>query len=202
MNGIFCLEGFWYGDHRDKTTVRPVLDLLNCYQKLPFIHHRCGTKAEFKHSIERWKTKGFHSKYPILALAFHGEPGKLLIGKDEISLLELEEILGNKCQRSIIYFGSCATMKWDHRSLQSFLKRTEMLAVMGYTKDVDWLPSASFEVSLLSKFMKTSLTSDNIQKVKGEIENECKSQVKSLQFRFVLNEKLRFTEKRTKVISR
>jgi hypothetical protein len=29
MNGIFCLEGFWYGDHRDRTTVYSVLDLMN-----------------------------------------------------------------------------------------------------------------------------------------------------------------------------
>lgn len=39
MNGIFCIEGFWYGDHRDKITVYPVLELINRIEGMPFIHH-------------------------------------------------------------------------------------------------------------------------------------------------------------------
>ncbi len=42
MKGTFCLETFWYGDHRDKTSVFPVLDLVNRYEKMPFVHHKCG----------------------------------------------------------------------------------------------------------------------------------------------------------------
>lgn len=73
MNGIFCIEGFWYGDHRDKITVYPVLELINRIEGMPFIHHRWGSIEEFKYSIERWKTKAFHKKYSVLYLAFHGE---------------------------------------------------------------------------------------------------------------------------------
>ena len=40
MNGIFCLEGFWYGDHRDRTTVYPVLDMMN---KIEELHQRMDT---------------------------------------------------------------------------------------------------------------------------------------------------------------
>jgi len=84
MNGIFCLEGFWYGDHRDKTTVYPVLELINRIKGIPWLHHRCGTIEEFEFSLKRWKTKVFHSKYKILYLAFHGEKGLIKIGKKSV----------------------------------------------------------------------------------------------------------------------
>jgi hypothetical protein len=84
MQGIFCLEGFWYGDHRDKTSVHPVLDLIHRFKKIPILHHRCGTKEEFSFSLQRWKTKDFHNKYKLLYLGFHGEKGLVEIGKDTI----------------------------------------------------------------------------------------------------------------------
>jgi hypothetical protein len=171
MAGIFCIEGFWFGDHQDKTSVKPILDLLNCVQKLPFVHHRCGTLAEFEYCIQRWKTKVFHKKYPVLWLAFHGAPGKICFGKEEVAISDLADMLMDKCQGAIIYFGSCATMKWDRRSLQSFMQKTNTLAVLGYKKDVGWLPSASFEIRLLSRFQKEPFTTDSINNVKKEINN-------------------------------
>ena len=70
MKGIFCLEGFWYGDHRDKISVAPIIDLLHRYDNLPSLYQRCGTKEEFIYSLKRWKTKSFHKKYPLLYHAF------------------------------------------------------------------------------------------------------------------------------------
>jgi len=200
MKGVFCLEGFWFGDHRDKTSVSPSLELLHRYQKLPFVHHRCGTKEEFIYSIERWKKKGFHKDYPLLSLAFHGEPGKIKIGRDEVNIQELGEILDDKCQGTAIYFGSCATMKWDKRFLQSFMTKTKTLAVMGYKEDVEWLPSTSFEIRLLSYFMNATYTTDGLKEVKETIQQECRGQCSELKFRFEMNERLRFTPKRVKVV--
>lgn len=163
--GVFCLEGFWYGDHRDRTSVVPVLDLVHRYQNMPFVHHRCATIEEFAFSLKRWKNKSFHKKYPLLYLAFHGKPGKILIGKDELSLDELASILENRCSGVVIYFGSCATMHWDKRHLQSFMEKTETVAMLGYRKDVDWLTSASFETRLLSFLQEHPFDSRGIQKI-------------------------------------
>lgn len=197
-NGVFCLEGFWYGDHRDSTTVKPVLDLLNCHNGLPYVYHRCSTIEEFEYSISRWKTKSFHKKYPILWLAFHGEPGLIKIGKDAITIQELATILEDKCQGSIIYFGSCSTMKWDRRLIQSFMEITRTIAVMGYKRPVEWLPSASFEILLLSYFSDTHFTTDNITDIRSSILKDCKPVCNSLQFRFEINDRFRFTQKRVK----
>lgn len=198
MKGVFCLEGFWYGDHRDSTTVKPVLDLLECYQKLPYVYHRCSTLGEFEFSISRWKVISFHKKYPLLWLAFHGEAGNLIIGKQKVTIQELADILQDSCQGAIIYFASCSTMKWDKRLLQTFMEKTKTLAVMGYKKDIDWLPSASFEIRLLSYFMDIPFTTDGIKQIIVKITEECKSMIADLKFRFEVNERQRFTPKRFK----
>ena len=169
MKGVFCLEGFWYGDHRDTTSVCPVLDLVHRYQNMPFIHHRCATREEFVFSINRWKTRSFHRKYPLLYLAFHGDPGRILIGTEAVSLDELAELLGDHCRNVVIYFGSCATLKLDRRKLQSFMQRTRTLAVLGYKQAVDWLPSASFEIRLLSFLLVHPFDSVGIRRIYEEV---------------------------------
>ncbi|MFA6152670.1 MAG: DUF6642 family protein [Chitinophagaceae bacterium] len=198
MNGIFCIEGFWYGDHRDRTSVYPVLELINNIEKLPFIHHRCGTVEEFKFSIERWKTKSFHSKYPILYLAFHGEKGLIKIGRHTITLVQLAEILGTKCEGAVIYFGSCETMKMDKRHLQNFMESTRTLSVLGFKQEVNWLRSASFDIQMLSFFLHEKFDSQGIRKIYKEIQSNCKSLIKELEFRMEINEKVSFPRKRIK----
>lgn len=194
--GVFCLEGFWYGDHRDKTSVFPVLDLVNRYQKMPFIHHRCATIEEFEFSIKRWKTKGFHNKYPLLYLGFHGIPGHLIVGKEQITLDELAELLEDKCAGAVIYFGSCATLKIDERHLQRFMERTQSVAVLGYKEDVDWLCSASFEIRLLSYLLDHPFDSKGVQKIFESLENDCRAHIRELDFRMVPNKKLWFPRRR------
>ena len=196
MKGVFCLEGFWFGDHRDKITVYPILDLAHTYYNMPFLHHRCGTREEFEYSISRWKTKAFHKKYPLLYLAFHGRNGKVFVGKDEISLEELEEMLGDKCEGVVIYFGSCETLHVDRRRLMRFLKNTKALAVLGFRQEVDWLVSASFDILLLYYLQQHPYDSQGIEKINKDILLNCKSQVKRLDFRLVSNETWHFPRRR------
>ncbi|MGN6196675.1 MAG: DUF6642 family protein [Ginsengibacter sp.] len=187
--GVFCLEGFWYGDHRDLISVTPVLELVGKHSRMPFLHHRCNTKAEFEYSINRWKTKAFCKKYPILYLGFHGEPGFIKVGKDVITLTDLSRILGDTCLQSIIHFGSCSTLNINRSRVQNFMNKTGVLAVMGYRRDVDWLPSASFEILLLDILQTNPFDSDGIKLFSKMIKKECKRQVKELDFRLMINGK-------------
>lgn len=196
--GVFCLEGFWYGDHRDATSVIPVLDLVGKHSHMPFIHHRCNTKAEFVYSINRWKTKSFCSRYPILYLGFHGEPGFIKVGKDIITLDDLGNLLGNSCSRSIIHFGSCSTLNLNKTRVQNFLSRTEVLAVMGYKRNVDWLPSASFEILLLDLLQNNPFDSVGIREFSKLVKSECRRQIKELDFRLMINERKHFVRSRQK----
>lgn len=196
MKGIFCLEGFWYGDHRDKTSVFPILDLANRNIGLPYLYHRCGTIEEFKFSIQRWKRKDFHNKYPLLYLGFHGEIGKIHIGNDSITIDELAEMLGDKCEKVVIYFGSCETMNIDKRLLLGFMEKTKSLAMLGYKKEVDWLQSASFDILLLHHLFRNPFDSVGIKKTKEQIMKEAGKQALNLEFRMELNERIHF--KRTR----
>jgi hypothetical protein len=195
-NGIFCLEGFWYGDHRDKTSVAPLLDLIHKFHNIQVLHHRCATKEEFIYSLKRWKTKTFHNNYPILYLAFHGNKGSILVGKSEISLEEIQDILEDKCECAVIYFGSCETMDVNKTKLQNFMHKTRTLAVLGYKMEVDWVKSASFEIPLLSTLINNKFDTQGIKKTKMLILNDIKTQANKLEFRIELNERINFARKR------
>ncbi len=198
MKGVFCLEGFWYGDHRDRTSVVPIMEMANRYLNMPYIYHRCATVEEFTYSLERWKTKSFHKKYPILTLAFHGKKGQILIGKKSISLDELASILETKCEGVVIYFGSCETMNVSKRKLQSFMEKTRTIAVLGYKQEVDWLKSAAFEIQLLGNFLAHPFDTQGIKKIMAEINATGKYYIQELDFRMEINERVTFRRTRTK----
>ena len=157
--GIYCLEGFWYGRH-DKTSVRPILHLLDNCQGIKHFYHKCATESELEYMVKQWGQVGFQKKYPIIYFATHGREkeekkfnlseSKLYFGpKETISLDKIAELLEGKCNRSIFYFGSCNTFDIDRRHIDKFLERTKGLAAIGYTKEVDWLPSAAMEILAL-----------------------------------------------------
>lgn len=196
MKGVFCIEGFWYGDHRDKTSVQPILELIHGHSAMPFIHHRCATVAEFTHSINRWKTKSFHNKYPILYLAFHGEAGLISIGKEKITLLRLSELLDTKCRGVIVYFGSCDTLNVHKSNLTNFLNNTGALAICGYKKEINWLKSASFEIQLFNILTSNPFDNKGIKKIEKQINEECSYFIKNLNFRIETNQTQSFPRKR------
>lgn len=197
VKGTFCLEGHWYGDHRDKTSVYPVLDLVHRFNNMPFIHHRCGTFEEFKYSINRWKTKSFHSKYPVLYLGFHGEPGLFKIQNEKITLEQLAEMLEDKCSGVVVYFGSCATLNIHETRIQNFLKRTCAIAAIGYRQDVEWMFSSAFEILLMEQLETQPFDTKGVSKIKETITKEYKSLCRKLDFRMIINKHQHFRRKRT-----
>lgn len=192
MHGIFCLEGMWFGDHRDSYSVQPILDLVHRLGKIPYLYHRCGTYEEFEFSIKRWKVKSFHRKYPILNIAFHGDKGEFKVGKELVTLDDLAELLGEKCEGCVIYFGSCDTMKVDRRRLQSFMEKTKINAVLGYKSSVNWLRSAAFEIQMLYSFSQENIDINGLEKTKDFIFENTKRLAKELEFRMEINERTKF----------
>jgi len=196
--GIFCLEGFWFGDHRSKDTVRPILDLVSSCGNVPYLYHRCNTIEEFKFSISRWKLQSFRKKYPILYLGFHGESNLIEVGSTKFTLPELQELLGDKCEGTIIHFGSCSTLDIDRRLLRKFMAATKTLAIMGYKDEVDWMKSASFEILLLEHLNNNKFDSRGMKEFETAIKKDCKRQIKELEFRLILNDNWHFARTRKK----
>jgi hypothetical protein len=186
-NGIFCLEGDWWGDLSRSSTVKPVLKLLSQAggKAVPYIHRDVGTIAELEHYVRKWSQKTF-SGYPVLYLAFHGQEGAIWVGdrrKSEalVNLDQLAEWMGSGLRGRLVHLGSCGTMYTDKRNLRRFLVATGVNAVTGYRKEVDWLKSAAFE-TLLFDILIRSQSGRVLQKVNAE----ARGLAKELGFRIVL----------------
>ena len=78
------------------------------------------------------------------------------------------------------------------------MDQTEVLAVMGYKRDVDWLPSASFEILLLDLLQNNPFDSRGIKAFQRVVQTECKRQVTELDFRLLINENKHFVRSRQK----
>ena len=157
--GIFCLEGHWWGV-KGKTTIEPVLQLLATMSgyNASYRHYDVGTREEFDFYLKKWCGASFES-FPILYLGFHGSLGEIFVGEgrgNSLSLDELAERLAGHCKGRVVHLGSCETVGVHGRKLKKFLDVTGALAVCGYTKQVDPLESAAFEILVLGGLQKES----------------------------------------------
>ena len=162
--GIYCIETVWYGD-ADRTSVRPVLQLLEDLYKAPYIHRDAATKDELFHYLTKWLNLD-PKDYPILYLGFHGsDDGKIWLEtadgrKDMVNYEVLADHLDSSCINRLVHFGSCGSMMgvdWVQ-----FLEQTCASAVSGYREDVNFEDSAAFELLYLADLQyhhRRSLTS-------------------------------------------
>ena len=184
--GIFCLEGDWWGV-RDKTSVEPMLRLLETMgnYRVPYFHHDVGTREEFRFYLKKWTGRQFDN-YPILYLAFHGEPGGIAVGEgrnNTLTLDHLAERLEGVCKGRVIHFGSCSTLDLDGRKLSSFLRRTGACAVFGFRTEVNWLLSAAFDLLVLGYLQEVPLTKPGMGELQRRLKEEAPGLRKNLEFR-------------------
>lgn len=196
--GIYCLEGLWNQQNiQDKSTVLPLLDLLEKTGHCPYLYHDCATKSEVEFYFDKWKNKTINEKYPILYLAFHGEEGCISISQSEkYTLDELGDSLENKCIGKIIYFGSCSTLNIDKRIINRFLQITGAIAVIGYKSDIDWIKSAACDLFVFEALQYDKLDTKGIIKMYKEIVTDYGNLHQKLKLRVVINEKQHFPRKR------
>src|SRR5580698_9745387 len=94
--GIYCLEGLWSSSVKDRSTIQPILELMEKRDICTNIHHSCATKEELIYFLDRWKASSIKEKFPILYFGFHGKKECIcLAGKEIFTLKELGGILEN-----------------------------------------------------------------------------------------------------------
>lgn len=76
-----------------------------------------------------------------------------MLGRDELELEDLADIIGGGAEGRIVYFGSCQTLAATDEELQTFCKKTGIRAIVGYTRAVDWLETAAFDFILLPQLL-------------------------------------------------
>lgn len=195
--GIYCLEGLWDYNLRDKSTVQPILELLEKSDICNHMYHSCATKDELEFFLKKWKQKKINSKFPILYLAFHGNKGNILITHNKTySLKELGTILEGSCDGKVIFFASCETLNTDERKIQSFLKQTNAIAAVGYKQEVEWMLATAFELLVLDAFQQDRFDSRGIQNIEEKIKTEYGKLHHLLYFRMVINKHVHFPRKR------
>lgn len=193
LRGIFAIEGEWRSDLRSGLSFRPLLEIIRSLQRSPFVHRDAATREELFYYLRKWTQKRY-ARYSILYLGFHGNEESIQIGDArerncEVRLDELTEELAGKCDRKIIYFGSCSTVGVDERRLQSFLQNTRALAVCGYREDIEMVRSAAFELLLFNTLLGNALTINGVRAMRRRILVEERHLVRELGFRMVVRKK-------------
>ncbi len=195
--GIFCLEGLWGQDFKNKSTVLPILELLQKGGICNNIYHGCATKEELEFCLEKWKQDSISSKFPILYLAFHGKKEQIYITENNTySLTDLAVILKNSAKGKVVFFASCETLNSNGRSIQTFLKKTKALAAIGYKQEVDWMIATAFELLVLDALQQDKFDSIGIENIEHKIKSEYGNLYQILDCRIVVNKHLHFPRKR------
>lgn len=196
--GIFCIEGMWdHYDIKNKSTVLPILDLLNKSGTCDYIYHDCATREELEFLLNKWKRKSVSEKYPILYLAFHGEEENICLNsKDKYSIDELSNLLEDKCFGKVIHFGSCSTLRMHGTKIQTFLTKTGAIATIGYKTEIEWLLSTACDLLIFEALQADKLDSQGIKKIKNKIFNDYGNLHKILELRMEVNKNFHFPRKR------
>jgi hypothetical protein len=155
---VFCLEGDWDHELTARSSVRPMLELLEGLRLIEFVHKDVGTRAELRHYLDLWAEEDesvadFHTLY----LAFHGTEKESATGWERaiwlsdaddgsVSLRELADILGPELSNVVLHFGSCSVLDEEDELLAGFCRQTGIRAVAGYTTDVDFVESAAMDM--------------------------------------------------------
>jgi hypothetical protein len=146
--GVFLLEGAWSSKLTATDTMLPLLTYLRDSQVISSVAHRyVDTKEGLIDAAKKWGQK----QYEHLSLGyfgFHGDPGTVWLGRTQVGLEELADVLAKRCRNRVIYFGSCAVLAGKAQAAEYFLKTTGARAVIGYTKRVDWMESSAFDLLL------------------------------------------------------
>ena len=188
-NGILCLEGDWDEGLKRRRSLVPVLDLLQGQWEIPYIHRTASTRDEFRRVIQEW-LKAKYSAYPILYLGFHGYPGAIQLGEEEVALTDLYEFNGRGRGR-LIHFGSCETLRASKRILNRFLSATRLVAICGFRSEVDWLHCCALEVIILDQLTSRKISARNIHVFRQSLSTTAGTLVRSLGFQVWERGKLR-----------
>jgi hypothetical protein len=162
---IYCLEGNWDKHPRSAKSIKPILELLKTSSKVKYIYHRCLTKEDFLRHLSDF-TKLRYSNYSILYFAFHGRSNRIVLGKEEILLSELADVLEGKLSGKIVHFGSCSTLRTSIENINDFLIRTNCACLSGYRKKIGYLNSTIYDLiyfELLQQYL-------NLHRVKSVVE--------------------------------
>ena len=185
--GIFCIEGHWDADLRNRATVEPVLRMLHDSTHVEYIHRHASTRPELEYYLSKWRQRRYDF-HPVLYLVFHGHPDLIWMPEtrrmeEAVTLEQLGDLLEDRCAGRVIHLGSCATLKTHGARLNRLLHQTGALAVCGFTTYMDWITSSAFDLILFYYLQGRAFAPQGIELVLRDVKRCVPGLVKQLGFR-------------------
>jgi len=134
----------YQADLRKESHSRHILEQLHNFSGIQYIYRKCGTQIDFEFYLKKLAYKKY-ADYSILYLASHGHSNHFYIGNRAISLSDFAEIIGDSLAGKILHISTCETLNIEKETVQDFLEQTQLLAVSGYTKEVDFVESMALD---------------------------------------------------------
>ncbi len=138
-------------------SVEPALRLLERNEQIKLIRRGVSTRGELEHHVDTWLSRGLKD-YDFAFLGFHGSARTLYLGDVELSLDDLADIIDGRGAGKVLYLASCKVMAAEADVLQEFCARTGIKGLVGYTRNVNWIEAAAFELLLVSTLTRSKGT--------------------------------------------
>lgn len=145
---LLCLETSYDKQLENPSSMLPVLELLEKVHRMRYVHFTCNTLGEFEWNLTRFKTR---ANFQILYLAGHGSTNEMhLASGKSVNLEMLSNFMGERFAGWTVHLGGCDTINGSNDALRTFMAQTGVSMVTGYSKPVEWMPSAALEMMWFS----------------------------------------------------
>lgn len=150
---VYIFEGTWWSS-REVPLVLPYFEALSGSDSRIVLSHRTIRNAE---DIRYYVKRLGKGERAFLYFACHGRQLRLypVDGKSPIHRNALLEALSEHREKAIgfVHFGCCEMVDSEKRraSLSELLDASGAQWASGYTRDIDWLRSTLFDLSLISE---------------------------------------------------
>jgi hypothetical protein len=166
--GVICLEGPWSSDLRSPDSVRSIVQFLAENGPYELIYRQVATPADLRSLLHTLRRSTYH-RFRVLYFAFHGEPGVIKFGHQDMSLRAVAAAMGGSWRGRDVIFGTCETLKVSEATIRAFLKTTRARSICGYTKEPDFIEATALDLLVMRMLLRGRAPS----RVMAELRRAC-----------------------------
>ena len=179
---LVCLETYWNETLFESFSVKPFLEAMAPLVTPPLrVAHRFVESAQGLAYYARrpdgvmWRRADLFDA-PVYYLAFHGKPGTVISLTGDIGAEPLIEAFAGygRGYRNLVYFAACSVLRGvqGERFAKTFLRKTGVRAVIGYTMRVDWMASLVADLLFLHRFYRDPSPWRNLRRIFRSVQRD------------------------------
>jgi hypothetical protein len=179
---LVCLETYWSEKLFESFSVKPFFDAMAPLVTPPLrVAHRFVESAQGLAYYARrpdgvmWRQADLFDA-PVYYLAFHGKPGTVISLTGDIGAEPLIEAFAGygRGYRNLVYFAACSVLRGvqGERFAKTFLRKTGVRALIGYTMRVDWMASLVADLLFLHRFYRDPSPWRNLRRIFRSVQRD------------------------------